>query len=59
LRHCADREFSIGVAAGESKHAVVRACLRAGYANVLVTDERTALFLLDETSHATRDLATL
>jgi deoxyribonucleoside regulator len=48
LRHCADREFSIGVAAGESKHAVARACLRAGYVNVLVTDERTALFLLDE-----------
>ena len=48
LRHCVDREFSIGVAAGEAKHAIARACLRAGYVNVLVTDERTALFLLDE-----------
>ncbi len=48
LRDCAKREFSIGVAAGPSKHAVVLACLRARYCNVLVTDERTALFLLDE-----------
>ncbi len=50
LRHCADREYSIGVAAGDSKHAVVRACLRGRYLNTLVTDERTALFLLDEPS---------
>ena len=50
LRHCADREYSIGVAAGEIKHAVVRACLWGRYLNVLVTDERTALFLLDEPS---------
>jgi deoxyribonucleoside regulator len=48
LRHCAEREYSIGVAAGQAKHAVVRASLRARYLNVLVTDERTALFLLDE-----------
>ena len=27
------------------------ACLRAGYINVLVTDERTALFLLEEIPH--------
>jgi deoxyribonucleoside regulator len=49
LRFCAEREFSIGVAAGRSKHAIALACLRAGYLNVLVTDEETALFLLDET----------
>jgi deoxyribonucleoside regulator len=46
LRYCADRAYSIGVCAGESKHAVALACLRAGYINVLVTDEATALFLL-------------
>lgn len=49
LRFCAEREFSIGVAAGRAKHAIALACLRAGYLNVLVTDEETALFLLDET----------
>ena len=48
LRFCAEREFSIGVAAGRAKHAIALACLRAGYLNVLVTDEETALFLLDE-----------
>ncbi len=46
---CAEREFSIGVAAGRAKHAIALACLRAGYLNVLVTDEETALFPLDET----------
>ncbi|MFZ0604684.1 MAG: hypothetical protein WAN05_25545, partial [Roseiarcus sp.] len=29
LRDCANREFSIGVAAGAEKHAVVRACIWA------------------------------
>lgn len=48
LRHCAEREFSIGVAAGRAKHAIALAALRARYVNVLVTDEQTALFLLDE-----------
>ena len=48
LRDCANREFSIGVAAGAEKHAVVRACIRARYLNVLVTDEPTARFLLEE-----------
>lgn len=47
-RLCADRAFSIGVAAGERKHAITLACLRARYLNVLVTDEQTALFLLNE-----------
>jgi deoxyribonucleoside regulator len=48
LRDCANREFSIGVAAGAEKHAIVRACIRARYLNVLVTDEPTARFLLEE-----------
>lgn len=48
LRDCANREFSIGVAAGAEKHAIVRACIRARYFNVLVTDEPTARFLLEE-----------
>lgn len=51
LRFCRERKFSIGVAAGKSKHAITLACLRAGYLNVLVTDEQTARFLLDETHH--------
>ena len=48
MRDCANREFSIGVAAGAEKHAIVRACIRAHYFNVLVTDELTARFLLEE-----------
>ncbi|MDQ0393287.1 sugar-binding transcriptional regulator [Labrys monachus] len=51
LRSCRERKFSIGVAAGKSKHAIALACLRAGYLNVLVTDEQTARFLLDEAHH--------
>lgn len=51
LRFCAERDFSIGVAAGRSKHPIALACLRARYINVLVTDEQTALFLLDEAHH--------
>ena len=53
LRYCAEREFSIGVAAGASKHPVVRACIRARYFNVLVTDEATARFLLEGKSNPT------
>ena len=51
LRYCAEREFSIGVAAGRAKRPIALACLRARYLNVLVTDEQTALFLLDEVHH--------
>nr|WP_035487108.1 sugar-binding domain-containing protein [Geminicoccus roseus] len=47
LASCRDRTYSIGVGAGPAKHAVTLACLRAGYINVLVTDEQTALFLLE------------
>jgi deoxyribonucleoside regulator len=47
LRFCRQREFSIGIAAGENKRAIALACLRAGYINVLVTDEDTAVYLLN------------
>lgn len=47
LRFCRQREFSIGIAAGENKRAIALACLRAGYINVLVTDEDTAVHLLN------------
>jgi deoxyribonucleoside regulator len=47
LASCRTRAFSIGVGTGPAKHAVTLACLRAGYLNVLVTDEQTALFLLE------------
>ncbi|HEX2529718.1 MAG TPA: sugar-binding transcriptional regulator [Geminicoccus sp.] len=47
LASCKERAFSIGVGTGRTKHAVTLACLRAGYINVLVTDEQTALFLLE------------
>jgi deoxyribonucleoside regulator len=40
------KDFSICVAGGKSKHRVVRAGLRAGYFNVLITDEKTASYLL-------------
>jgi len=43
-----DKAWSIAVCVGAAKHAVVLACLRAGYANVLATDEGTALFLLEQ-----------
>jgi deoxyribonucleoside regulator len=55
LPYCAEREFSIGVAAGANKHPVVRACIRARYLNVLVTDEATARFLLEGKSHPLQD----
>jgi deoxyribonucleoside regulator len=40
------KEFSICVAGGESKHRVIGAGLRAGYFNVLITDEKAASYLL-------------
>ena len=41
------REFSIGVAAGFAKSTAVRACLRGGFINVLITDEITARTVLE------------
>jgi deoxyribonucleoside regulator len=49
LEDCRNRDYAIGVAAGRGKEAIALACLRAGYVNALVTDEQTALHLLDET----------
>jgi deoxyribonucleoside regulator len=40
------KEYSICVAGGKAKHQVVRAGLSAGYMNVLITDDKTAAFLL-------------
>ncbi|WPP01147.1 sugar-binding transcriptional regulator [Pseudomonas sp. HR96] len=45
-----DKAWSIAVCVGAAKHAVVLACLRAGYANVLATDQATAHFLLGAAS---------
>lgn len=41
------RDRVIGVCAGQAKHAVALAALRAGYVNVLVTDEDTARHAID------------
>jgi DNA-binding transcriptional regulator LsrR (DeoR family) len=40
--------WSVVVAGGEEKHAVIRAALLAGYFNVLITDTDTAAFLLQQ-----------
>lgn len=40
----------IGVAAGRSKVEAIRAALRGGYLDVLITDEDTALRLLETPS---------
>ena len=42
------KELSIGVSAGKAKHGIVLAALRAGYINVLVTDQATAEHVLEE-----------
>jgi deoxyribonucleoside regulator len=44
----ARKDFSIGVSAGLSKHAVVLAALRARYINVLVSDAATAGYVLEQ-----------
>ena len=43
-----DKTYAVAVAAGAPQHAAVLAALRARYMNVLVTDEGTAFFLLDD-----------
>jgi deoxyribonucleoside regulator len=50
LESCRNRELSIGVAAGVHKAPAILACLRARYINVLITDELTALRLLETPS---------
>lgn len=44
------KERTIGVAAGEDKHLIAAACLRAGYVTDLVTDEGTAQRILEVTA---------
>ena len=39
----------VGIAGGESKHAAIHAALIGGWANVLLTDTRTAESLLSDT----------
>lgn len=48
LESLAAKERVIGVAAGEDKHRIAAACLRAGYVTDLVTDEVTARRILEE-----------
>lgn len=48
LEALAGKERVIGVAAGEDKHRITAACLRAGYVTDLVTDEGTARQILEE-----------
>jgi deoxyribonucleoside regulator len=43
-----DKAWSIAVCVGASKHQIVKASVRAGYVNVLATDEATARFLLEQ-----------
>jgi deoxyribonucleoside regulator len=50
LEALANKARVIGVAAGEDKHLIAAACLRAGYVTDLVTDEGTALRILEETA---------
>ncbi len=45
---CRSKTYAIAVAAGVPKRAAVLAALRAKYMNILVTDEGTASFLLDQ-----------
>lgn len=47
-----DKSHSIGVAAGAQKAGIARACLVAGFVNVLVTDAATAAQLLSGGTHA-------
>jgi len=52
LESCLKRTLSIGVAAGLAKRDAILSCLRARYVNVLITDEVTALSLLESASPA-------
>ena len=45
--HLRDKPRAVAVSAGRAKHTVVLTCLRAGYINVLVTDEPTARYALE------------
>ncbi|MGD0639552.1 MAG: sugar-binding transcriptional regulator [Roseiarcus sp.] len=41
------KERAIAVSAGRAKHAILLTCIKARYVNVLVTDEATAVYLLE------------
>lgn len=41
------RDRVIGVTSGKAKHPIALAALRAGYVNVLITDEATAAYAID------------
>lgn len=45
-----DKTITIGISAGRAKHGILRACVTAGYVNVIVTDEGSARHLLEETT---------
>jgi lsr operon transcriptional repressor len=45
----------IGVAAGDEKVDAIKAVLKGGYIDVLITDESTALKLLENKASATED----
>jgi deoxyribonucleoside regulator len=45
-----DKAIAIGISAGPLKHGILRACVTAGYVNVIVTDEGSARHLLEETT---------
>jgi len=44
-----EKTVAIGISAGPLKHAILKACVTAGYVNVIVTDEGSARHLLEET----------
>ncbi|MBB3238237.1 sugar-binding transcriptional regulator [Phyllobacterium endophyticum] len=47
LQHLKTKQRAIGVVAGEDKHQVAAAALKADYVSVIITDEATALYALD------------
>ncbi|WP_457302613.1 sugar-binding domain-containing protein, partial [Phyllobacterium sp. P5_D12] len=47
LEHLRTKQQAIGVVAGEDKHRIAVAALKAGYVSVIITDEATALYALE------------
>jgi deoxyribonucleoside regulator len=47
LEHLKTKQQAIGVVAGEDKQRVAVAALKAGYVSVIITDEATALYALE------------
>lgn len=44
-----EKTIALGISAGSLKHGILKACVTAGYVNVVVTDEASARHLLEET----------